>query len=215
MIRNIIWDADGTLFDTYPAIIEAFCRAFGDLGGEVDAERVEPLAKTSFSHCAATLGEELVLAPEAVLERFHEIAPTLPVEEQKPFPQVVELCEYVLDSGGQNFIVTHRHRASLNRLLEAHDIADYFTEAITAADDFPRKPDPAAFEYLVKKYDLIPEVTLAVGDRELDVRAAKRAGLRTCFFGTNPHETEVEFEVTHFDELLTIVQGENEVTGTE
>ncbi len=32
MIRNIIWDADGTLFDTYPAIASAFQAAMADLG---------------------------------------------------------------------------------------------------------------------------------------------------------------------------------------
>jgi phosphoglycolate phosphatase-like HAD superfamily hydrolase len=34
MFRNIIWDVDGTLFDTYPAIARAFQTALNDLGSD-------------------------------------------------------------------------------------------------------------------------------------------------------------------------------------
>ncbi|MGE5598647.1 MAG: HAD hydrolase-like protein, partial [Bacteroidota bacterium] len=32
MLRNIIWDVDGTLFDTYPPIAKAFQEALDELG---------------------------------------------------------------------------------------------------------------------------------------------------------------------------------------
>jgi phosphoglycolate phosphatase-like HAD superfamily hydrolase len=32
MFRNIVWDVDGTLFDTYPAIARAFKTALNDFG---------------------------------------------------------------------------------------------------------------------------------------------------------------------------------------
>ena len=47
MIRNIIWDADGTLFDTYPAIASAFKAALADLGKEAAVDWIESLAKKS------------------------------------------------------------------------------------------------------------------------------------------------------------------------
>jgi len=35
MFRNIIWDVDGTLFDTYPSMAKAFQAALSDLGEAV------------------------------------------------------------------------------------------------------------------------------------------------------------------------------------
>jgi phosphoglycolate phosphatase-like HAD superfamily hydrolase len=38
MFRNIIWDVDGTLFDTYPAIAKAFQVALNDLGKDASLD---------------------------------------------------------------------------------------------------------------------------------------------------------------------------------
>ena len=44
MYRNLIWDLDGTLFDTYPAIAGAFRTALLGLGCKADVAWVEGLA---------------------------------------------------------------------------------------------------------------------------------------------------------------------------
>lgn len=209
MIRNFIWDADGTLFDTYPAITRAMCRAVADFGADVPAERVHALVNVSFGHCARTLGEEIGVESEDILDRFREILPTLPLTLQPPFPGVLELCHYALDHGGKNCIVTHRGRASLTRLLVTHGMEDLFAELAAGDDGYPRKPDPAAFNAVIDHQGLIREETLAIGDRELDTRGAQAAGLRTCFFGENPYDVEPDVEVQDYGALLTWVLRKN------
>ena len=49
MFRNIIWDVDGTLFDTYPAIAKAFRAALNDAGKDAALDWIEELAKISLS----------------------------------------------------------------------------------------------------------------------------------------------------------------------
>lgn len=44
--------------------------------------------------------------------------------------------------------MTHRDE-SAQRYLEQAGLAQYFTDAVTAAQPFPRKPDPAALNYLL------------------------------------------------------------------
>ncbi|MGC9358072.1 MAG: HAD-IA family hydrolase, partial [Anaerolineae bacterium] len=95
----------------------------------------------------------------------------------------------------------HRDRASLQQLLEVHGLSQTFAAIITSDDGFPRKPDPAAFESLIERQQLDREVTLAIGDRELDILAARGAGLHTCFFGTNPHEAHADVEITDYADL--------------
>ncbi len=209
MIRNFIWDADGTLFDTYPAITRAMRRAVADLGAEVPAERVYCLVNVSFGHCARTLAEELGVEADDILRRFREILPTLSLTLQPPFPGVLDLCHYALDHGGKNCIVTHRGRASLTRLLVTHGMAELFAEFAAGDDGYPRKPDPAAFNAVVDHQGLVRAETLAIGDRELDIKGAQAAGLRTCFFGENPYDVEPDVAVRDYAALLTWVLREN------
>jgi phosphoglycolate phosphatase-like HAD superfamily hydrolase len=47
LFENIIWDFDGTLFDTYPGMIYAFKRALGDSGFEVSENEILKYMKVS------------------------------------------------------------------------------------------------------------------------------------------------------------------------
>lgn len=74
--------------------------------------------------------------------------------------------------------MTHMNRASVERILQETDLAKYFTEIVAGDDGFARKPDPAAYVYLHERYEL----DYAIGDRELDLIPAKKAGFKTIMF---------------------------------
>ena len=59
----------------------------------------------------------------------------------------------------------------------------YFTEVVTSANGFARKPEPEAINYLLDKYDLDKTSTYYVGDRRLDVEAAENAGIKSINLG--------------------------------
>jgi phosphoglycolate phosphatase-like HAD superfamily hydrolase len=46
-IRNVVWDVDGTLFDTYPAISRAFRAALREFGQDASLGRIVALARDS------------------------------------------------------------------------------------------------------------------------------------------------------------------------
>jgi phosphoglycolate phosphatase-like HAD superfamily hydrolase len=206
MICDLIWDVDGTLFDTYPAIAQAMMLALGELGGEAPPEHVDRLCKVSFGHAVAVLAEACAVDADALFAGFYRCLDALPVEDQRPFPGVAALCEHVLSIGGGNFIITHRHRASLERLLAAHTMRGYFVDAVTGDDGFPRKPDPTGLNALIARNGIRREQALVIGDRGLDVAAAHAAGVRACFFGTNPHLEPAEFEVLDYATLLRLLR---------
>ena len=58
-------------------------------------------------------------------------------------------------------------------------INSYFTEILTGASGFERKPHPEGIYYLMDKYKLNPHDTYYIGDRKLDVEVAKNAGIRS------------------------------------
>jgi HAD superfamily hydrolase (TIGR01509 family) len=206
VIKNIIWDVDGTLFDTYPAIAGAFRDALLTFGNDVGQETILSLAKLSLDCCLETLAAECHLKEEALARAFDAQYTKVTFADQPPFPGAKAVCESILAAGGRNVIVTHRGREGTAGLLEAHGMAPLFAGWITRDDGHPRKPDPAAFEAALRAYDLSRAETLAVGDREIDVLAGKAAGLRTCLFRGEDARTEADLSIHQLDDLLRYLQ---------
>lgn len=209
MIRNIIWDLDGTLFDTYPAIAGAFQAGLADLGKEAPLGWIESLSKKSMGFCLATLAETYALSEDELDRKFIERYDQIRSEDQPPFPGVRRLCEYIYSIGGKNCIVTHRRQVGTVSLLAAHHLTSYFAGFLTNDDGYPKKPDPAAFNAILEKYALERVETLAVGDRDIDVLAGRAAGLLTCLFGPAIPGITVDLTVSNFDELHNYILAVN------
>lgn len=205
MIRNLIWDVDGTLFDTYPAMAAAMRATLAELGADVPADRLETLARVSVDHCIEAVSEAHRLDAQAILKGFLWHYASIPPEGQPPFPGVREVCEAILAVGGKNVIVTHRRRETTAALLATHDMARYFAGAVTHDDGYPRKPDPAAFVAAIEAHDLPREETMTVGDRDIDILAGQAAGVATCLFGAPRDDVAPDLIIAGFDELLLVL----------
>ena len=122
MIQNIIWDVDGTLFDTYPSIIATFQAVLNANGCSAPSEHIASLAQVSLQYCADTLAAEFGLDPDQTVElfsaRYRQVSPA----DQPPFPGVVQVCQAVSALDGLNLVVTHRSLRSLKVLLEHHHL---------------------------------------------------------------------------------------------
>ena len=44
-MREFLWDLDGTLLDTYPAMVQAFQKAVAELGGTIPADTTYQLMR--------------------------------------------------------------------------------------------------------------------------------------------------------------------------
>lgn len=130
-------------------------------------------------------------------------------EKQLPFPGVTMLCEYICSIGGKNVIVTHRRQVGTARLLTVHRLAGYFAGSVTQDDGYPKKPDPAAFEAVIEKYNLKRVETLAIGDRDIDVLAGQAAGVFTCLFGANIEGVNADLTINNFYELHRYILAAN------
>jgi HAD superfamily hydrolase (TIGR01509 family) len=206
MIRNAIWDFDGTLFDTYPAISQAFQQALTDFGATAPLSEIEGLARVEMSYCAAELAARFDLDRDDLIRRFGEHHAAAAPADQPPFPGAREVCEKIMARGGVNAIVTHRKAESTAGLLTVHGLRPLFAEVITRDDGYPRKPDPAAFTAILRNQRLDPMETLAIGDREIDILAGRAAGLPTCLFRDGPSTVPVDIAIRDFKELLAVFE---------
>jgi len=210
VIRNIIWDFDGTLFDTYPALIQAFSRTLGDYGVQIPQELIVRQSRLSLTLYGDELAKQYDLDPEEMQQRYLGYYASYPLDDQKPFPGVRQVCEYICSRGGTNVIVTHRNAASVRRLLKVYDMETYFADLITTEGGYPLKPDPTMFEEVIRRCALKLRETLAVGDRDLDIQSGDAAGVHTCLFGPAATGVEPVLRITSYKNLLKYLQELND-----
>ena len=218
MIRNLIWDFDGTLFDTYPAIVNSLRAAvteLADLAPTPSYEEVRDLALVSIDRCLMTMSATYEIPLEELEAGFERHYRSVTADDQPPFDGVPEVCELVCARGGLNLIVTHRRRSGMNHLLAAHGLSALFADTVSDEDGYPRKPDPAAFLMLIERHHLRLDQTLAVGDRDIDVLAAHAAGLRAALFAPTPASISADFVLADFGALSRVIASPAEAERVE
>lgn len=190
---KLLWDLDGTIFDTYPAILESFCTVHREAHGfEVNQKEalrwLKRTSKEAFAHFGIS---------ESFRSRFKELDHARAEAGSPPFAGV----EKILEASSVNVIVTHRTKSSTKELLQKWGLLDYFDEIVSPDDDgFPRKPHIAAYEYLYKKYDL----DWAIGDRALDLIPAKKVGMNTCAFQNPDIEADLHIDAYTKDLIIKL-----------
>ena len=205
MLKNIIWDVDGTLFDTYPAMARAFRLALNDLDTDSPLDWIEGLARGSMDECVRALSAEHGLSADQVTAGFSAHYAATKAGDEPPFPGVLQICEHVCRIGGKNLIVTHRSRRGTERLLAGNKMQQYFAGWLTADDGYPRKPDPAAFNAALQLHQLRRDETLAVGDRDLDIQAGRAADLFTVRFGTAAADASADLTIQDYSALQAVL----------
>jgi HAD superfamily hydrolase (TIGR01509 family) len=207
VIRNILWDIDGVLFDTYPAITFAISKTLIGLDRSIALNVIDELVRQSCDHCIDMLSQRFKLDPDLLRDEFAASYQEILPANQPPFPGVRTACQFIRQSGGRNLIATHRDRQSTQRLLVAHGLIHYFDEIFSVEQGYPRKPDPAMVLAALKKYALNPEETLLIGDRESDVRAGQAAGARTCLYGRAALSQPADYRIDDYLQLLNFIKG--------
>lgn len=167
--KKYIWDFDGTLFNTYPVMLEALREAMKQSSVEFPGDIEAYIKRFSIRKFA------FEFADDDFLDLYHKIEAEMQVNPQV-YPEIPQILSEIVENGGQNFVLSHRDDATFEYLGE---LKKYFTEVITSQQNFARKPSPEALEYLIHKYKLVPEETVMIGDRPLDIEAGINAGVAT------------------------------------
>ncbi|MEJ4437859.1 HAD-IA family hydrolase [Enterococcus faecium] len=201
-MKIYIWDFDGTLFDTYPAMVDGAWQALKDFGISMDKKEIYfKMKKYSTSY----LINESNLNAREFNELFHRYEKES-TEVSRPFPETKQVLEMLKDNGGRHFILTHRLTESTWGLLKEHRLAHLIEEVVGIDQDFPRKPDPASLNYLIDTFHLERTDTMMIGDRRLDIEAGKNAGVATCLYDIDHFLGEIpaDYVVGNLNEILTL-----------
>lgn len=179
--RNLIWDFDGMLFNTYPRMASAFQQALKNLGVAAEYQEVMATIKLSVRKGVAHYADKYGLDRTELNAQYQLIEHAMPTETMVPYEGICGLLKAVSVAGGRHYLYSHRDNSALEA-LERYGIRNLFKGAITAADHFPAKPAPDAILNLMDRHGMIPGETLMLGDRDIDVLAARNAGIEGCLF---------------------------------
>lgn len=179
--KHIIWDFDGTLFDTYGEIAKVIDHVLLKKGISEDYILISKNLHISLSHTLRMLSEKHNLDHPKLVAEFIEAEEKMNVQKALPFDGVENIIQEV---EGYNFIVTNRG-ASVFRFLESKNYLGYFEEVLYRDSGFPLKPSNSTVNYLTEKYSLDKKHMLFIGDRDIDIECANNSGIDSCYYDSH------------------------------
>lgn len=205
MIKNILWEMDGTVFDTYPAMTYAVSKSLNEMGFSFALNVIDGLTRQSMDHCMETLARRFKLDLNLFRARFAKSYSEISPAKQPPICGVHEVCSWIHTQGGVNIIITYHRLRSTQTLLDFHELTPCFDGILSAEQGYPHKPALALIMAALEKHALIPAETLLVGDRELDIQAGMSAGIQTCLFGGAKLLEPADISINSYRQLLEIL----------
>lgn len=229
-IRGIAFDLDGTLVDSAPGLTSAVDNALyasmpvaeknalspiGN-GADVLMERALTWARQERATLRAAMGkpsvddhdipqDEQLRILRKLFDRYYAEAAE---EGSFLFPAVADTLGALHAKGLPLALVTNKPTPFVAPLLDALDIAKYFTVVIGGDDVQNKKPHPEPLLLVAEKLSLAPAELLFVGDSRNDIQAAKAAGCCSVglTYGYNYGEplalSEPDYLFDQFNELL-------------
>lgn len=205
MYRHLIWDFDGTLYDTYPQMTEALLAALGEFGQTADYNEAYGLIKITLFHAANVYARRFSLPVDALIAAFH-----VHHAAQTAFPAMpgLESClTQTKQSGCSHYLFTHRDRRAVTQ-LEADGFTRYFTGYVTREDGFADKPSPEAVQYLMRRYGFAAGDALMIGDRDIDMGSGQAAGVAGVLLDPGGYypEWKAEYLIQSLAEVPALIQ---------
>ncbi|NLA71042.1 MAG: HAD-IA family hydrolase [Clostridiaceae bacterium] len=173
-VSAVMFDLDGTLFDTVPLIMASHRHTFNKILGWVPPD----------DELLATIGEPLITTfsrygdqcDHLMTEYINWSVPKTPTHIAL-FDGVVPMLETLRERGFKIGVVTARRGEGMMVCLDSFGLTELFDVLISAKDTDRHKPDPAPLLFAMEKLGITqPERVLYVGDTILDLKCALNAG---------------------------------------
>jgi phosphoglycolate phosphatase len=221
VFRLVIFDYDGTLFDTRPAIVHCLRRAFEECGRPAPA----PDAAAGAVGTGASLPDTLLLLDRRLRSDLRSRDELVAVYRKlygsegqallRAIPGVPEVLHALHDGGVKCVVVSSKGTDAIHRSLDESGLRPLVDMIVGDAPGLPKKPDPSIVtDFILPRYDQHGEdEMLMVGDTEIDILFAKRAGISCCWasygYG-DPRRCRTlapRFQIAEIGELRDIVFG--------
>lgn len=205
MHKNLIWDFDGTLYDTYPQMATALVAALGDFQCKANETEAYALMKKTLFYAVTVYADRFGLQTEALLAAFR-----MRHAEQQTFIPMAGLTDCLQAAaalGCRHYLFTHRNRRAVDQLA-ADGLLPLFTDCVTREDGFADKPSPEALLHLMRLYRFPADDAYMIGDRDIDIDAGNAAGIAGVLLDPDSYYPDVaaRYRIGSLSELPALIQ---------
>ncbi|MBQ6655312.1 MAG: HAD family phosphatase [Erysipelotrichaceae bacterium] len=176
MIRNVIFDLDGTLLDSEYHATTIKREVLKRHGVEPTEELMAKLTAVKFRNVLPSLMEDKKLVEELMDDYYHTAYDNVDYSSFM-IPGSTQLLRQLRDRGYTMALATISDREKVSLVIEQCGWQGLFSY-VTTFDDVARpKPDPEIYLTVVQKLNLKKEETVVIEDSPVGIEAARRAGL--------------------------------------
>ncbi|TSE27673.1 HAD family hydrolase [Tepidimonas aquatica] len=186
----IVFDWDGTLFDSTALIVQCIQAAVRDVGGrEPPRERAAWVIGMGLQQALAHAAPDVPPQRHAELVRRYQYHWFARQHEVTLFDGVLPLLHALRARGHRLGVATGKSRRGLDAALQSVALHGLF-DATRTADETASKPHPQMLLELMDALDTPPERTLMIGDTTHDLLLARNAGCAALAvnYGAHAHD---------------------------
>jgi HAD superfamily hydrolase (TIGR01509 family) len=174
----VLLDIDGTLVDTNYLHVDAWLRAFADVGHPVDAWRVHAaIGMDSSALLERLLGDDAERLGDDAKER-HRIHYAADRDRIRAFDRAQALLRELARRGLKVVLATSSPPEEFAMTTDVLQAGDAVLTATTSSDVDTAKPAPDVVQVALQKAEVDAADAVMIGDAVWDVQAAARAGVR-------------------------------------
>jgi phosphoglycolate phosphatase len=179
-LRNILFDLDGTLTEPALGITNCYRYALRSLGRPTPAQSdllkfIGPPMRQSFAVILGADDKELI---ERAVALYREEFARTGLYENEVYAGVREMLAELRGADLRLFVATSKLTEYSVRILQHFDLAQFVVSVHGAAPDGSLDDKAYLVARLLREEGLDPAESAMIGDREHDIIAARRNGLR-------------------------------------
>jgi phosphoglycolate phosphatase len=210
--RAVLFDLDGTLVDSYPALTEAvnFARSEHGLGELSDARIRDFVGEGIEKFLERTFGSMDI--PPGFRATFEARYDVICCAQSKVLAGVESTLAALSAFGVPMAVCTNKPTCFSKKILDSLGLSRHFRAIVGPDLAGSRKPDPRHLLFTLAATECQPAEALFVGDMIIDVCAARNSGIRVAVVATGSSPAEElkaanpDHYLERFDDLVAIVR---------
>jgi HAD superfamily hydrolase (TIGR01509 family) len=187
MIRAVVFDLDGLMFDTEALFFRVGSEALAARGKTFTDEIMQAMIgrrSAEVGHVLkdlAGIDEPVEVILGEIRERFYAVMDTAVA----PTPGLVTLLDHLESRSLPRAVATSSKQSYAQRLLAGHGLSRHFDFVLASEDVSRGKPDPEIYLLAAERFGVSPGAMMVLEDSPAGLAAAKSAGAMAVAV---PHE---------------------------
>ncbi|MBP9690989.1 HAD-IA family hydrolase [Candidatus Woesebacteria bacterium] len=207
---TILFDFDGCIADTLPIWLKSFRNIFDEMGIEISDRDIIERAFHRWDERDDLGIVDMDTFAKKLYVQFDALSNTLELHDG-----FIPTIQSIRENNLKTAVVTSTLRNTIDEKLTQLKLTELFDTTLAWEDTKKNKPDPDPIIEAMKRLSATPEETIMIGDNEVDIVAAQRAGvtsvwyyplLNEYFYPNNAFASlKPDFTLKSFNELVDLL----------